>query len=102
MVFGWSSVTVVCVTLVSGASPGDSGAAIVEHVSPWAPIERREAGGLSYEEFRTRYKERQIPVIITNYTDDWPIMDWSFERLKVDMYMYVYTCAHKNIDCPST
>eukprot|EP00466_Bigelowiella_natans_P010042 jgi/Bigna1/142126/aug1.67_g16834 len=71
---------------------------IVHAVLAWTEIERREAEGLreslitmrrnyhslSYAEFRNSYKMTKTPVIITNYTDGWPIMNWSFDRLKED------------------
>ncbi len=45
-------------------------------------IERRDASTLSVEDFYESYKRNAIPVIITNATDNWDIMNWGFDRIK--------------------
>lgn len=46
-----------------------------------SPIERRSASTLSEEEFWSEYHARDVPVIITNATDDWPIRAWDLDRV---------------------
>ncbi len=46
-----------------------------------SPIERRSASTLSEEDFWSLYHAQDVPVIITNATEDWPVRAWDLDRV---------------------
>ena len=43
---------------------------------PWRQIDRVRFDEMTYPEFLDRYHSKDIPVIITNATEGWDIMNW--------------------------